>query len=270
MKRRVTIALIITTAMLIQFCIFENVITDTVEGLDYIPKSLGDKGIWIFDITGGGGITLDGDLSDWQTEGVPHDIFNGVDVYLAFDTANVYVAAQWLDMTEDDKVSHWNKTGNLNVTHGDWEQFGGEDDVLTVGFSDGSDTDLWVWTNSFRTDSEAYEMDLSGYADMHTLPFIRNIDGSGTIPIFDNTTMPIVNHLALPVGTIYAGWFDDTPTGSQADVDVVSDYNNTEEFYYTIEFSRPLNTGYTDDIVLDFSVLTDLSFFVGAANNDDA
>ncbi len=53
-----------------------------------------NKGIWIYDITGGSGIILDVDLTDWEVEGVPHDIFNGVDVYLAYDASTIYVAAQ--------------------------------------------------------------------------------------------------------------------------------------------------------------------------------
>ncbi|MGC9780537.1 MAG: hypothetical protein HZR80_14930 [Candidatus Heimdallarchaeota archaeon] len=47
-------------------------------------------------------------------------------------------------MTENNTVSHWNKTEMLNSTHANWGQFGGEDDVLNVGFSDGTETDLWV------------------------------------------------------------------------------------------------------------------------------
>ncbi len=82
-------------------------------------------------------------------------------------------------MTENNTVSHWNKTEMLNSTHANWGQFGGEDDVLNVGFSDGTETDLWVWTNSIRTGPSEYEMDLLGNPDGGDKPFIRNIDGSG-------------------------------------------------------------------------------------------
>ncbi len=101
-------------------------------------------------------------------------------------------------------------------------------------------------------------------------PLLETLMVQGTMPILDNTTPPITNHLVLLLGTIYVGWFLNPPSSSQTDVTIASDFNTTETFNYTVEFSRPLNTGFADDIVLDFSNLEDLSFFVGAVNSDDA
>jgi len=235
----------------------------SVEPNAYTGTPLGDKGIWIYNNTGGGAITIDGDLSDWAS--VPHDVFAGVTVYLAYDAVNVYVAVTWKDTTNDDEISHWNKTGMLNSTHAAWEQLLGADDMLSVGFDNGTYKDTWVWTASIRTDgSHAYEP-----GDAGTEPFIENIDATGTMPIYDNTTTPIADYTTIPNGTVYKGWFAQAPSGSQTDVSLSSTWNASGNDMYVVEFSRALDTGNPDDIVLDFTDLTGQSFFVGAANKQD-
>ncbi|MCF2144664.1 MAG: hypothetical protein K9W42_13280 [Candidatus Heimdallarchaeota archaeon] len=234
----------------------------SVEPKAWTPKPLGNKGIWIYNNTGGGAITLDGDLSDWAT--LPGDVFGGVTVYLAYDASNVYVACTWQDSTEDDALSHWNKTGMLNGS-AVWEQLAGADDMLAIGFDNGTYKDTWVWTRSIRTDgAHAYEP-----GDAGTEPFLRNADVNITKPIYDNSTTPIVDDTVLPNGTVYVGWFAQAPTGSQTDVSVAYSYNATGQNMYVVEFSRALDTGNPDDIVLNFTDLTGQSFFVGAANKQD-
>ncbi|MCE7746336.1 MAG: hypothetical protein GPJ52_14495 [Candidatus Heimdallarchaeota archaeon] len=59
-----------------------------------LVTDMGDKGIWIIDLfTYDNAIILDGNLSDWA--GIPHDVFNGVDVYLAYNETYVFVATSW-------------------------------------------------------------------------------------------------------------------------------------------------------------------------------
>jgi hypothetical protein len=233
---------------------------------------LGDKGIWIVDLLGyGNTIVLDGDLSDWN--GIPHDTFKGVDTYLAYDTTYVYVAATWEDTSNDGEISCWNKTGHINDTHGIWDELVGGDDMLSIGFSNGSYTDMWIWANSIRGDTNyAYETDAAGTPDSGTLPYLRNEDPSvENQPGFDNSTIPITDHTAISNGTVYVGWFDSTPSGSQTDVLISQTWNASGDGKYVIEFRRLLDTGsYTDDIKLDFSVLTDQSFYVDVANKYDA
>ncbi len=237
----------------------------------------GTKGIWMYDNTTGAAKVLDGDLADWA--GTPHYNFNGVDTYLCFTGTHVYVAVQWVDSTDDDNtLSYWNKTGNMddNVTHAVWEQLDGADDMLTVGFSDGTDSDYWVWADSIRGDATyAYEMDKKGVADSGDTPFIRNIDLAAELkgwlqPETDNFSVAIANHAAVANATVYDGWWDQSPpTGSQTDVAFAHTYNVSGNDMHIIEFGRLLDTGETDDIVFDFTTLTGWSFCVGSADADD-
>ncbi|MHA1213556.1 MAG: hypothetical protein ACTSSH_13995, partial [Candidatus Heimdallarchaeota archaeon] len=134
--------------------------------------------------------------------------------------------------------------------------------MFTAGFSDGTDTDLWTWTASVKTDqSVAFEHD-----DTSNLSFATNFGDNETLPGFDNTQTPIGDYFAIANGTQYDYVFADTPTGSQTNVDLLVDYTAG---VYTIEMRRLLDTTEADDIVLDFSSLTDMSFFIGKANKDD-
>ena len=219
-------------------------------------------------------ITLDGDISDWA--GIPHDEFNGVEVFLTYDSNFVYVATVWEDSSNDGAISHWNKTGNINSTHGIWEELDGRDDMVAVGFSNGTYSDIWICANSLRGDTNyAFEVDNYWKPDTGTLPFHRNIDvGPETFgwlqPDMDNNSAQITDHYDLAKGTTYIGWFDDTPTESQIDVNIAKTWNATGNDKYIVEFRRALNTSNLDDIELNFDNLTNLSFFVGSANKQDS
>ena len=251
--------------------------SDTISDTELLNPNAtpwGAKGIWMIDNTTGAAKVIDGALDDWA--GNPHDIFNGVDTYLCFTATYVYVAVQWADSKANNTASLWNKTGSMNdnTTHAVYEQLDGEDDMVTVGFSDGDDSDYWVWANSFRGDtSYAYEMDEDGVADSGDAANIRNIDAAAEAKGWlqpnweDDGTTLIADHDAVANATEFLGWWDDVPTGSQTDVDIAVDYTAG---VYTVEFARLLDTGETDDIVFDFSTLSDYTFCVGAASADDA
>ena len=240
-----------------------------------LGQPLGEKGVWLNDVTGL--ITVDGDLGDWAT--IPHAMCNGVDTYVGNDSTYAYVAVAWVDSSKfDGKVSEWNKTGATldNITNGAWVEYDGADDMVSVGFSNGTYTDMWTWAYSFRGDgSYAYESDGAGNADGGALPFVRNIDVAEAAqgwdqPETDNSSVAIPSHVALANGTSYKGWFDNVPGGSQTDVDIAYTYNTSADDRYIVEFRRLLDTGaYVDDINLDLNDLTDLSFFVGRANKQN-
>jgi hypothetical protein len=237
--------------------------TISVEPDAKVPTPMGTKGIWMYDMTGLT-ITLDGALSDWAT--VPHDVFNGVDTYIGYDASNVYVAATWEDSSNDIILPTWNKTGLVNASVVAFELLDGEDDMLTVGFSDGVDTDLWTWTASNKTtQTNVYEHDGTD-PDGGTVSFIENLNGNETLPAFDNTNTPIADYFAIANGTIYNYFYPETPTGGQTDVDISVDYTAG---VYTIEMVRALDSGDADDFVMDFTDLTDMSFFIGADNKND-
>jgi hypothetical protein len=234
---------------------------------------LGEKGIWIQDVTALT-ITADGDLSDWAA--TPHALMNGVDTYLGYDGSNVYVGLTWMDSSNDVKISEWNKTGatNDNITHGTWAQLDGAVDMVAVGFSNASYTDIWVWDASIRGDANyAYEADGAWDADAGTTSFVENID-TGVLagwlqPETDNFSVAIPSHVALANGTAYEGWFDDTPTGSQTDVSVDYTWNASGDDMYVVEFVRALDTGSQVDDILLSGDLAGLDFWVGAANKQD-
>lgn len=278
------IALVLMIFSLVTFQIYQiNYETSNVElaafdipeniiNLDWVERPMGDKGIWIIDLFSyGNTIVLDGNLSDWT--GIPHDVFNGVDVHLAYNETYVFVATSWTDPSIDGEISCWNKTGHINTTHGIWEELDGADDMLSIGFSNGTYTDRWIWANSLKGDANfAYETDGTGTADSGALPFIKNEDPVvADQPGFDNTSVVITDHTSILDGTRYFQWFDNTPDGSQIDVSIAQSWNASGDGKYIVEFLRPLDTGsYIDDIKLDFLDLTDQTFFVGSENKHDA
>lgn len=208
------------------------------------------------------GIAADGDLADWAA--YDHAIINGVDLYLGYDGDNVYVAAQWADATWD------NSTNFVNKTATGWEILDGADDMLAIGFSDDTDQDIWVWTASNRTDvGFAYECNATWWNDTGIVAHVWN--WNGTHPVYDSYGSVISDYGAIPVKTHYKMWFEEPiATGSQTDVVVGWDYNKTKVGYYTVEMIRDLNTGGSDDMVLDFTTnLEDLSVWVGAENKQN-
>ncbi|MHA1125733.1 MAG: PGF-CTERM sorting domain-containing protein [Candidatus Heimdallarchaeota archaeon] len=226
-----------------------------------------DNGTWAqFTTTA---FTPDGNLTEWDTEGIISEVFGGVTVYLAYDATYVYVGATWADSTYSADVSEWNKTDAADG----FTMLAGDDDVITVGFDDGSDADYWTWTASNRTaDAYAYEHDGAGVPDAGVLPFVMNTNdtdfSAGTAPFWDNSWTPIVDYTTIPINTQITGWYLDetTPTGSQADVDV--GWNHTGSAY-VVEFVRLLDTSVGDDFVFDFTN-NDVNFYIGVANGDDA
>ncbi|MBD3192226.1 MAG: hypothetical protein GF308_16415 [Candidatus Heimdallarchaeota archaeon] len=245
---------------------------------------LGDKGVWAQEAN----MSLfvaDGNLSEWSVNGAT---LGTVTVWLAYDATHVYVGLSWADATVDSDVSKWNKTGLYNQTEypGDamWEFVDGADDVVEVGFHNGTVADLWVWTASNRTaDNYALEIDVTGTPDAGTKPFVANsnytagqrpkaaINGSaftGNVkPIRDNSWATIADYTTIPNGTMYNAWKNTTttPSGSQTDVEVGWMHDGAN---YYVEMVRALDTGNDDDFVIDFTEALD--FHIAVANMDIA
>lgn len=221
---------------------------------------LGENETFIQAVTG---MTQDGDLSDWAT--YAHGVFDGVDLYLGYDATHVWIAAQWADASYD-----WNTTNFVNKTGTGWEILDGADDMFAIGFSDDTDQDVMIWTASNRTDIDlAYECNATWWNDTDTLAHVFN--WNGTHPLYDAYGSAIVDYASIAVDTKYPMWFGEpTATGSQANTDVDWDWNKTKEGYYTLEMSRLLDTGETDDMVLDFTTdLEDLSIWIGTENKQN-
>ncbi|MFW9924057.1 MAG: PGF-CTERM sorting domain-containing protein [Candidatus Thorarchaeota archaeon] len=239
---------------------------------DYTPVPLGEKGIWAANIADST-ITADGDLSDWVD--IPFGIINGINVSLAYDSSYVYIALQWKDTAYDIAMGKWNKTGMITDTLVDWQFVDGADDVLLVGFDDGTDSDLMIWTASNRTQGDyMFECDVDGVADGGTLPYEMNTNETDTFddakPLYDDDWAAIADETTVANGTMYKAWHDVdsiTPTGSQTDAEIYWDWNTTIEHYYTMEFVRDLDTSQTDDFVIDFS--SPLTFYLGVADSAD-
>jgi len=216
-------------------------------------------------------IFIDGFFSDWTN--ITFESYVGVDVAIGYDDTNIYVAAEWADAAENDLVSMWNKTGMIETDEAAWEFIEGEDDRLAVGFSNGIDADIWVWTASNRTDDDyAYEMNITGHPDSGNLPFVMNTNGTtltdSAIPIYNSTFQPIIDYNVIPNGTMINAWFPQTPNGSQTDVDIAHFFDGV---YHRVEFRRAIDTGNDDDdYVWDLSDLTDIHFVISSSNRDDA
>ena len=106
---------------------------------------LGENGTWVYDLVGNSKtITFDdADYSDWAE--LPNfEIYGGVNISIAFDATYVYLLISWEDATNDSDVGRWNKTGDTNDDYGEWAFLDGSDDVLQIGFGDGTDIDMMV------------------------------------------------------------------------------------------------------------------------------
>lgn len=214
--------------------------------------------------------TLDGNVSDWDAEGILPDTYGGITVYLAYDAANVYVAVIWADATVNSTASLWNKTDNADG----FEVKDGCDDVVTIGFTDGYTNDFMTWTASNRTyQNYAFEYNGTSHApDAGLLPYEKNSFfgnfNATDYPIYDNSWTTIVDNSTIPVHTKIVGWQPDEmlPDGSQTDVTLGVNHTGT---HHIVEFQRALDTGNPDDLVLDFTSTT-LYFDVGVANGDNA
>jgi len=247
---------------------------------EVIGDEMGTKGVWLQDLSGET-IVADGDLSDWGS--TIHDVFNGVDVYIGYDSSDVYVGLAWVDSTNDSKLSEWNKTGSDtldNETHGTYDQLAGADDMLAVGFTNSSGySDIWIWANSIRGDDAfAYEVNGSWMPDAGVLPYDENYDtttiGGWAQPDRYNTTNDILDHDGLANGTAFIGWFESAnPDQSQANVAMGHKWNFTGNNRHVVEFVRPLDTlSQVDDILFDFTDTTELNlmnFTVGSVNKQD-
>ncbi len=215
-------------------------------------------------------IQIDGFFSDWRN--ITFETYVGVDVAIGYDDTNIYVAAEWADNAENDLVSLWNKTGMIETDEAAWDFIDGEDDRLAVGFSNGIDADIWVWTASNRTnDDYAYEMNSTGHPDSGNLPFVMNTNGTtltdSAKPIYNSTFQPIVDYNVIPNGTMINAWFPQTPNGSQTDVDIAHFFDGAN---HRVEFRRAIDTGNEDDYVWDLSDLSDIYFVISSSNRDDA
>ena len=214
-------------------------------------------------------IVLDGTVSEWDTAGIIPEYFGGALVYLAYDATSVYVAVVWADAIVSSDVSYWNKTDTADG----FEMLAGDDDVVTVGFDDGTDSDFWTWTASNRTsDIYAYETNSTGFADAGALPYVMNTNSTNfappSAPFWDETWTPIVDYTTIPVNQLIQGWDldENTPLLSQTDVDIGVNHTGT---HYIVEFERTLVAPNVDDMALDFTN-NDIDFYIGVANGDDA
>jgi len=213
--------------------------------------------------------TADGNITEWIEEGIIPRKINGRTVYLAFDNSNVYVAVKSYNYLFDNDLVRYNKTD----TGDGYKVINGDEDILTVGFSNGTFSDYWTWTASQRTaENFAYEHDGAGNPDTGTLPFIFNSNESSvndnSIPIYNKTMHIIDDHSSIPIGTVIPAWFENplVPTGSQSNVAMRMSHSNR---YTTIEFVRSLNTGYGDDLLLNFTKNTTW-FIFGYRDSDDS
>ena len=245
-----------------------------------VPGPMGTKGVWLQDVSGET-IFADGDLSDWGS--TIHDVFNGVDVYIGYDSSDVYVGLAWEDSSRDGKLSEWNKTGSAtldNATHGTYDQLAGADDMLAIGFTNSSGySDIWIWMESIRSDNAyAYEVNGSWAPDGGVLPYDENFDTTTKTgwdqPDRYNNTNDILDHDGLVNGTSFIGWFESlTPTLSQTDVEMGYTWNASGDDMYVVEFIRDLDTGlYADDILLDLGNATELGlmkFWLGTENKQN-
>lgn len=224
---------------------------------------------WVNDLSDSS-IFIDGIFNDWRN--ITFETFVGVDVAIGYDDTNIYVAAEWADNAENDLVSLWNKTGMIETDEAAWDFIDGEDDRLAVGFSNGIDADIWVWTASDRTDDDyAYEMNITGHPDSGNLPFVMNTNGTtltdSAIPIYNSTFQPIVDYNVIPNGTMINAWFPQTPNGSQTDVDIAHFFDGAN---HRVEFRRAIDTGNEDDYVWDLNDLSGIHFLISSSNRDDA
>jgi hypothetical protein len=252
--------------------------TEPVEVQEFTPEVqyVGGNETYINDMSSGFTIVADGVLGDWA--GAKGDTFGGITLWYGFDGSNLYVAAQWADSSFDDDVNLLNKTG-MDENGSVWEVIPGADDMFAFGISseDADWADVWVWTASEnRTETGyAYECNATDFseADTGTLPHIMNweedADGFGVVPIYENDGVTTPDLAGDPNGTMYWGWIPESPTGSQSDVEVGVDWNNTKAGYYTIEMIRALDTLQADDIVFDPTDLTDHQIWIGKANKQN-
>lgn len=219
---------------------------------------------------------LDGNLSDWEQEGIESELLANTDVYLAYDANYVYVGLTWEDSSFSNSIFTWNKTGMIDDDDADWVVINGEDDIAYMGFAPSDNMtkgDFWVWTASNRTyDGYVHECDYYGTPDTGLTPYMININNTdfhfwNSKPVYYNNWTSIVNYAAIPNSTLIDGWYNKgliTPTASQADVSVNWTYSNE---HYTMEFKRLLDTTKSDDYALDF-VSDELTFYLGNEDGD--
>ncbi len=282
MRNKILLLILFSTSLISPFVIGNSGIQINETNIKSFPNNLdqsltpnsgplGVNGIWAINLSSySNSISLDGNLTDWN--GIPKEEFDEMEISLAFDENFVYIAVQWEDSTLDNEIGKWNKTGMIDADDAQWEFIGAKDDQLKIGFHIGPENDYWVWTSSNITlDPYVYESEGSYTADGGELPFMMNTNGTdfeGNVkPIYDNEQTPIVDWEGIPVATCIDAYFPNTPTGSQTDVLVASDWNITKENHYTLEFKRALDTGQTDDIIFDFG-LSNFDFFIGKIDGE--
>jgi hypothetical protein len=161
-----------------------------------------------------------------------------------------------------------------NSTHATWDFITGAEDIVTFGFSNTTSIDGGTWTASNRTDdSHAWEFGDFYYSDEGVKPFDVNSftifyeDYYFDMPIFDNNHIPIVDYASIPIGTSFAAYYPQTPTLSQTDFEIGWNWNESLHNGYSMEITRKLNTGNSDDILLNFS-LADQGIFIGIADRE--
>ncbi|NHJ04559.1 MAG: hypothetical protein EAX90_07035 [Candidatus Heimdallarchaeota archaeon] len=261
---------------------------------DAYNKALGNKAIFaenVTDFTAADlSIVFDGNVTEWTN--VSQEIFDGVYVQIAFDkvAGEVYIALKWADATISKQIGNWIKTGDANQTEfpgkATWDYVAGAIDLVNLGFSDGTDKDTWIWTPAYNLTQNlkshnVYMVDLDTNGELDAGNYVGLANSNETDPNFwingtafsyeplyadlDYTTGLFADQTQYVDGTIFSGWYkgDEQATlaSSQTDVEMWWMWNATGDECYSMEIVRDLDTGFGDDLVLDFSA--PMTFYLG-------
>lgn len=259
-KKRLLVLLILL--IFVPFFIFnENECKSKYETRGELGDPLGDKEIFAFNLTESDNIIIDGDLEDWSE--IPKYEDYSETFGLAFNSTHIMIAIEWYSYDSNNQTPYWYKYGDLNDTHAYWDLDSGNDEIISVGFMQNNTVDLGVWTASYRTEEDLcfeYNFDIINgtyTVDNGSLPYIQNFDKYVYRPIWDNNSNPIpFPETTIPDGTVYNAWFDSKirPNESQNDMFIqVKMDNTTDNHRYSAEIIRKLNTGHSDDLILNLS-----------------
>ena len=222
-------------------------------------QPMGEKAIWAQNLTGGSGIAIDSDLSEWLS--LPSLNLTNIRIWLAFDETNVYIACEWKIYELYNESSFWRKSGMDNDTFARWYISWRFESTFGIGFEQNGMTDISIWTASNKTRNNVmYECDEEGNPDNGTLPAIMNSAGNVIDteigPKWDNESNLLpTDQSEISDNTEYYCWLNTSaiPDDSQNDTQISIDWENYMNDTLLIEIVRPLDTGHPDDIIIDFT-----------------
>lgn len=216
----------------------------------------------------GTGPVVDGNSNDaaWKqaTEVITHDPVANIDISIrsVHTQNNIFMLVRFPDDTHntEHKTLEWEKSSNLyRVGHKreDTLVFKWNMEAFPVDISLSSDTpyraDIWYW-KSFRTDHAGFADDkYQTYGNIATPKAQRTLSKNGKTFYLtrkgDSGRGAYKNHIPLKYqGDEVNGYELRTPEKSRADVRAKGQW---KDGYWTVEFSRKLNTGNSDDIELN-------------------